>query len=43
MVQGQAEALEASTGGDKESEGAAAMIRITPGKIISWGLEASGG
>lgn len=43
MIQGQAEALEASTGGGEESEGAAAMIRITPEKIISWGLEASGG
>lgn len=43
MVQGQAEALEASTGGGEESEGAAAMIRITPEKIISWGLETAGG
>lgn len=40
MVQGQAEALKASTGGDEES---GAMIRITPEKIVSWGLEASGG
>lgn len=43
MVQGQAEAVEASTGGGEESEGAAAMIRIIPDKIVSWGLEASEG
>jgi pyridoxamine 5'-phosphate oxidase family protein len=41
MVQGQAEALEASAGGGGEDSGA--MIRITPDKIVSWGLEASEG
>lgn len=40
MVQSQAEALEASAGGGEDS---GAMIRITPDKIISWGLEASEG
>jgi pyridoxamine 5'-phosphate oxidase family protein len=41
MVQGQAEALEASAGGGGEDSGA--MIRITPDKIVSWGLETSEG
>lgn len=41
MVQGQAEALKASAGGGGEDSGA--MIRITPDKIVSWGLEASEG
>ncbi len=45
MVQGQAQALEAlanasAEGGAKDS---GAMIRITPHKIVSWGLETSDG
>jgi pyridoxamine 5'-phosphate oxidase family protein len=43
MVQGQAETLGASAGGSEESKENEAMIRITPEKIVSWGLEASGG
>ena len=41
MVQGQAQALEAPA--DASARGGGAMIRITPDKVVSWGLEASGG
>ncbi len=43
MVQGQAEALEASVSAGSGGEDSGAMIRITPDKIVSWGLEASEG
>lgn len=36
MIQGRAEALDAHTAGGTE-----AMIRITPEKIVSWGLDAA--
>ena len=39
MVQGRAEALDPPAG----SEGAQALIRIFPDRILSWGLEAGGG
>lgn len=38
MVQGRAQAIEAT---DSDSEGGEAMIRITPDKITSWGLDVS--
>ena len=38
MVQGRAEALDPPAG----SEGAQALIRIFPDRILSWGLEADG-
>ena len=41
MVQGRAQALEASA--NASGGGGGAMIRITPDKIVSWGLEASDG
>ena len=42
MVQGQAQALEALANASAEggAEGSGAMIRISPDKIVSWGLEA---
>lgn len=39
MVQGSARAIEATGAG---ADGGEALIRITPDKITSWGLEASG-
>lgn len=36
MIQGLGEALEGQTSADSEGDGA--MIRITPAKIVSWGL-----
>jgi len=45
MVQGRAQAFEdpEDAGAEGGRKGGGAMIRITPEKIVSWGLEASGG
>lgn len=41
MVQGHAQAIEVSA--DSGAAGGKALIRITPDKIVSWGLESSAG